>query len=143
MNLRKAASVMAIWLIALFGLASVATAQTVATSAGPIWNNSDAQAKCPTVCSRQQMGWRGVWRTVSSGRDSECDCVGRGAERFSPLPDAHGPGSSCHVPSVKQCRGCSVSCRPGQSAHCQAGDVGIFSGPNDSICGHEARCGCQ
>lgn len=43
-------------------------------SAGPIWNNMDAQRKCPAVCSQQGAQWDGNWRTVAAGRDSTCDC---------------------------------------------------------------------
>ncbi|WP_454916883.1 mannan-binding protein [Xanthobacter sediminis] len=45
-------------------------------SAGPIWNNMDAQGKCPRVCGGPGR-WDGNWRTVAPGR-STCDCrVGR------------------------------------------------------------------
>lgn len=141
MEIRRLASLIAMCLAAL--LALPATAQVVTTPAGPIWNNSDAQGKCPAVCARDHMGWQGVWRTVR-GMQSECDCVGRvGASGHHHGFSAAGPGGSCSARSVRQCRGCSVSCRPGQNAHCREGDVGIFKGPNDSICSHEARCECR
>jgi hypothetical protein len=160
MGIRGLASLIAICVMAM--LAAPAAAQVKTIGAGPIWSNDDAQGKCPTVCARDNMGWQGVWRTTR-GMQSECDCVGRAGERHGsgwnhPGPDwghhhgsvwdhgganAGGSGNSCRVPSVRQCRGCAVTCRAGQTAHCAEGDVGIFRGPNDSICAHDAKCECH
>ena len=41
-------------------------------SAGPIWNNWDAQNKCPGVCAPGT--WNGNWRTVQAGVNSVCSC---------------------------------------------------------------------
>lgn len=41
-------------------------------SAGPIWNNWDAQNKCPNVCAPGT--WNGNWRTVQPGMNSVCSC---------------------------------------------------------------------
>jgi hypothetical protein len=113
------------------------------------------------VCSRANMGWRGVWRTPHMSMQSECDCEGRaadngpGRDHRGPSWDHRGPGwghgggfasgggNSCRAHAVRQCRGCSVTCRPDQTAHCREGSVGIFTGPNDSLCGHEAKCECR
>lgn len=144
MNIRALASLIALCLAAV--LASPAAAQVVTTPAGPIWNNHHAQGKCPSVCARDHMGWRGVWRT-RGGMQSECDCVRGGGGGVSPWRGhdsfASGPGGSCHARALRQCQGCSVSCRPGQSAHCQEGNVGIFNGPNDTLCAHKAQCSCH
>jgi hypothetical protein len=157
MGIRRLASLIAICLAANFAaiLASPAAAQVTRTPAGPIFNNPDAQRKCPDVCSRAGREWRGQWRTTG-GMQSECDCEGRGSGADRGPGWSHhgqhwdhgggfagGSGNSCRAHSVRQCRGCSVSCRPGQSAHCQEGDVGIFRGPNDSICAHQAKCECH
>ncbi len=48
-------------------------------SAGPIWNDMDAQRKCPSTCGRE--GWDGNWKTVEMGRNSVCFCKGRGQGR--------------------------------------------------------------
>ncbi len=40
--------------------------------AGPIWNDWDAQAKCPRVCERGV--WTGRWKTVVPGMESVCSC---------------------------------------------------------------------
>jgi Mannan-binding protein len=43
-------------------------------SAGPLWNNDDAKAKCPTVCSAQQRTWNNQWTTTKEGVESVCGC---------------------------------------------------------------------
>lgn len=48
-------------------------AQDVA--AGPIWNNNDAQVKCPKVCKNKN-GWNGQWKTTVQGVMSVCGCCG-------------------------------------------------------------------
>jgi FtsP/CotA-like multicopper oxidase with cupredoxin domain len=43
--------------------------------AGPIWNNADAQKKCPTVCSNKNGGtWNNQWKTTVPGKESVCGC---------------------------------------------------------------------
>jgi rubredoxin len=39
---------------------------------GPIWNNMDAQHKCPKAAAREGGTWTGDWRTTRPGM-SECD----------------------------------------------------------------------
>ena len=48
-----------------------ATAHDV--NAGPIWNNGDAQQKCPNVCVAPET-WNGQWRTTVPNRMSVCGC---------------------------------------------------------------------
>lgn len=43
--------------------------------AGPIWNNDDAQGKCPPVCAAYDATWNGQWKTTVSGTMSVCGCV--------------------------------------------------------------------
>lgn len=57
--------------VLLTGLAPV-SAVAGDVSAGPIWNDWDAQAKCPRVCERGV--WTGRWRTVVPGMESVCSC---------------------------------------------------------------------
>lgn len=52
-------------------LASAAHAFDV--KAGPIWNNPDAQNKCPNVCEWYG-GWNGNWTTTVWGQMSVCGC---------------------------------------------------------------------
>ena len=42
--------------------------------AGPIWNNVDAQRKCPQTCSPSK--WDGNWKTIEAGKMSVCSCSG-------------------------------------------------------------------
>jgi hypothetical protein len=44
--------------------------------AGPIWNNADAQGKCPATCSNFGAGWKwnGNWVTTVPGKMSVCGC---------------------------------------------------------------------
>jgi len=42
--------------------------------AGPIWNNMDAQSKCPGVCSAAGGTWNGNWLTTAPGQNSVCSC---------------------------------------------------------------------
>jgi hypothetical protein len=108
--------------------------------AGPIWNNDDAQDKCPQTCARAGGEWNGDWRTVGA-RTSVCDCVAAG--HASSPPYAGGRGTSCSVPQNFQCRGCAVSCPAGQAAHCTQGDRGIFNKPDSTICATDAKCECR
>ena len=41
--------------------------------AGPIWNDEDAQQKCPDVCE-EHGGWNGQWKTIIPGKMSVCGC---------------------------------------------------------------------
>lgn len=43
--------------------------------AGPIWDQQDAEQKCPVVCARHDGGWDGEWRTTRPGEMSVCSCV--------------------------------------------------------------------
>lgn len=42
--------------------------------AGPIWNQDDAENKCPSVCLDHRARWTGQWHTVREGRMSVCQC---------------------------------------------------------------------
>lgn len=45
-------------------------------NAGPIWNQFDAENKCPKVCTDAGPGWKwsGQWQTVQFGSASVCSC---------------------------------------------------------------------
>ena len=116
------------------------TSEVANYDAGPIWNNNDAQGKCPNVCDRNQRVWTGEWRTVGFNK-SVCTCAVGGYAQSS--QSDWGRGSSCHAPANYQCRGCSVSCPAGKSAHCTQGDRGIFNKPDSVNCGTDAVCDCR
>lgn len=67
----------AVMLIAGLGLTAAAAAQNACSGvnleAGPIWNNADAQQKCPEACGNYT--WNGQWRTTVEGQMSVCGCV--------------------------------------------------------------------
>lgn len=44
--------------------------------AGPLWNDSDAEAKCPAVCDARGAAWTREWRTTVQGQMSVCQCRG-------------------------------------------------------------------
>ena len=57
---------------AIFGLSTKAFA--LDAKAGPIWNNHDAQVKCPVACAALGGHWNGQWRTTVEGKKSVCGC---------------------------------------------------------------------
>ncbi|WP_185235265.1 mannan-binding protein [Teredinibacter franksiae] len=59
-----------ILLPATITLAISGNALAVDINAGPIWSNSDAQSKCPAVCSG--LTWNGQWVTTKAGKMSAC-----------------------------------------------------------------------
>jgi hypothetical protein len=54
-------------------------------NAGPLFNQQDAEAKCPGVCTAKNNGkWNGNWLTTAPGKESVCGCsyTGNGYVRF-------------------------------------------------------------
>lgn len=43
---------------------------------GPIWNQMDAERKCPKAASEAGGTWTGQWRTTRPGQMSVCDIAG-------------------------------------------------------------------
>ena len=43
--------------------------------AGPIFNQQDAEKKCPGVCSKNQAQWNNQWTTIVEGVQSVCGCT--------------------------------------------------------------------
>lgn len=65
--------------------------------AGPLWNNGDAQNKCPTVCGSSR--WTGHWFTTVPARMSVCVCeeaVPQAVGPRRPGQDERGPGREAH-----------------------------------------------
>jgi hypothetical protein len=105
--------------------------------AGPLFNNMDAQNKCPEVCQRTGGNWDGNWKTTQPGRMSVCSCGGQRAA------SAFGAGASCSAQSRGACSGCSVQCPPGQRASCQEGSTWNDKvGNGDRGCVTNAQCRC-
>ena len=53
---------------------SGSTSSGKAIEAGPIWNNADAQNKCPGICFGNGLSWSGQWKTTIQGQMSVCEC---------------------------------------------------------------------
>ncbi|MBV8196811.1 MAG: mannan-binding lectin [Candidatus Eremiobacteraeota bacterium] len=53
--------------------AALAQARTIAVEAGPIWNQMDAERKCPEVAKSNAGIWNGQWRTTVFGKMSVCE----------------------------------------------------------------------
>lgn len=72
-----AAMVVFVWLA---GVALGARADVIEVEAGPIWNQSDAQGKCPRVCGSKSRAWDGNWHTTREGSMSVCNCSSEAVE---------------------------------------------------------------
>lgn len=44
-----------------------------AVEVGPIWNQADAQKKCPSIAAAEQAKWTGHWWTTVQGKMSVCE----------------------------------------------------------------------
>ena len=49
---------------------------TLDVPAGPIWNQQDAEKKCPIICAAHLGTWNGQWHTLEEtwGKMSVCQC---------------------------------------------------------------------
>jgi len=57
-------------------LLQAASAHACDVNAGPIWNQQDAEKKCPDTCTQAgYTGWNGNWKTTVPGKMSVCGCV--------------------------------------------------------------------
>jgi phospholipase C len=62
---------------ALFALGACATAPVVrSVEAGPIWNQDDANVKCPALAQQKGGAWTGQWVTTRPGEMSVCEIKG-------------------------------------------------------------------
>jgi Mannan-binding protein len=103
--------------------------------AGPIWNEGDAQKKCPNVCAQVRQPWNGLWRTTVWGQMSVCSCGGA-----APAAMPSGAGTACTAPATEDCGGCAVTCPPGKQASCKQGERFSADTPG---CWNKARCACD
>ena len=93
----------AMMLALTFGAASAATKDI---NAGPIWDNLDAQGKCPGVCSAAGGDWDGNWHTTVPGTQSVCSCdIGGGsgkkkAKNFNAGPIWNNADAGTKCPAV-------------------------------------------
>lgn len=54
-------------------LSAPAVAKVHSIEVGPIWNQMDAEQKCPKAAHKAGGTWTGQWRTTRPGQMSECD----------------------------------------------------------------------
>ncbi|MFT3987276.1 mannan-binding protein [Aestuariivirga sp.] len=111
-------------------------------NAGPIWNNADANSKCPQVCARNNRVWNGNWHTTVQGSMSVCTCK-KSAGGFSgngSQPAAGGGAvTSCSAPATQACEGCSASCTGGKQAYCSGGQ----DTSGTPMCWTHPKCECR
>jgi hypothetical protein len=69
-NVAVAAAVLG---LALPSAASAQTSGPTAVDAGPIWNQADAERKCPPLAKANGGTWTGQWRTTVPGKMSVCE----------------------------------------------------------------------
>jgi rubredoxin len=97
--------------------------------AGPIWNQMDAERKCPDAARRAGGVWDGQWRTTRPGEMSECELSGgRGGGKREGWVEA-GPiwnmlDADRKCPQVAQAAGGKwtgqwKTTRPGQMSVCE------------------------
>ena len=63
------------WTTTIPGVMSVCGVDDISAQdvdAGPIWNNNDAQTKCPVAAAAVNGTWNGQWRTTVEGEMSVC-----------------------------------------------------------------------
>ena len=72
--MKKMIGVMIVGIV--IGMAQAAiSAQNCTVNAGPIWNQADANQKCPATCSAGYGPWTGQWWTTVPNQMSVCQCV--------------------------------------------------------------------
>ena len=57
---------------------------TLDVPAGPIWDQADAELKCPIACASHGGLWNGQWTTIVPDMMSVCGCI-------HPLPEFDSP----------------------------------------------------
>ncbi|MGO9421139.1 mannan-binding lectin [Roseiarcus sp.] len=117
----------------LLSAAGAAQSQQILQT-GPIWNNGDANAKCPAVCASVGAPWSGQWWTTQPGVASVCICGGG-----TGAPPAESASSACQVGPEGPCGGCAISCTGGQQASCKSG----FAPSGENRCVVRAKCVCE
>jgi len=114
-------------MIFAFGLPFSAAQATETLEAGPIWNQQDAEKKCPGVCEKHG-GWTGHWWTTVQGKMSVCQCKGVSAQNDKPrVTDIQLTASNTGTP------------RPGPKGYTRIGDWDVDAGGSkgtDGSTGH-------
>ena len=61
--------------ISVCGIKDETSTRARRVNAGPIWNQADAELKCPVVAYAVNGSWTGQWVTTEQGRMSVCEIV--------------------------------------------------------------------
>jgi hypothetical protein len=56
-------------------MANLAGTDFIVVQAGPIWNNNDAQTKCPKATKAKNCNWNKQWWTTIPNKMSVCECT--------------------------------------------------------------------
>lgn len=91
--------------IVLLSLAGILAAHfTLAQDvpAGPIWNQADANTKCPGVCQKDNMSWNGQWTTTVPGQMSVCGCASCASKDVNAGPIWNQANANAQCPTVCQ-----------------------------------------
>lgn len=87
----------------LLGMAAAAVqavaANNCTVNAGPIWNQQDANQKCPQVCGAGYGPWTGQWWTTVPGQMSVCQC-GANNKSFDAGPIWNQPDANKKCPAT-------------------------------------------
>src|SRR5258708_4131587 len=74
--MKHSASIIVLFCSFIFANFLSADPCTGGVNAGPIWNQQDAEKKCPTTCkNNNNASWNGQWNTTERGKMSVCSCT--------------------------------------------------------------------
>ncbi|HEY8021322.1 MAG TPA: mannan-binding lectin [Thermoanaerobaculia bacterium] len=92
--------ILVVVLLSIVVAAHAALAANVCTvNAGPIWNQQDANQKCPATCNNGYGPWTGQWWTTVQGQMSVCQC-GANNKSFDAGPIWNQPDANKKCPTV-------------------------------------------
>ncbi len=72
----RSIQVLALAVVVATGLSACVTqpvSEKRAVEAGPIWNQADAEKKCPQIARQNNATWTGQWWTTVQGQMSVCE----------------------------------------------------------------------
>ena len=75
MRIKMLAGLMMVLMLVAFAQAGMAQGKSCAVEAGPIWNQQDANTKCPATCGKGWGAWDGQWWTTVPNKMSVCECL--------------------------------------------------------------------
>jgi hypothetical protein len=73
--MKRTVVLLAVLMLAAFAQAGMAQGKSCAVDAGPIWNQQDAETKCPKTCGSGWGPWDGQWWTTVPNQMSVCECL--------------------------------------------------------------------